>query len=645
MDQPRPYELSDEFVAVPIEPAPAAVRLCVVVRTQPDAVAGWFVPLRAEVDTRVVLGCLADAGGTVQRWLELWVQDVDGLAQTPLARRGRLDNRLLDERWDRRLEAMRQLDGAGVLATLTEGAPAGPVLIDVEARRLATDAAAGWRLCQDDARLRQADLPAYGESLHRYLYRPDEPDAPLLGASSGAPTSPQTAPLETLLAEGRLVPLVLAGRLAVRTFHPADYEGLLRCLSGQARDEALCSQLPAPLAARMAQAPSAAQAELFLSAEGLAGRLPEVLLLKLGLLAELLESLRTHTALTGGPLLNLSPESFRVEWTQPPAALPSLWHARAVLVEPGQAIRLTVPGTDAAIFAAPDHAGPNVYRPPVAGLGVRGKAGLRIRQVSDDQAGQVVLDGTLAAQERIEPARQDLVWLRLALAGTRVDLYATLESHSALAAGEWRFRTLPLRLEADQVAALRSAEGVPLSAVPFELMVRLGSPCDLYSAGVLAVRTLLVDADTTLPKALDELLSLARELAQRRDPSVPPAQRVAGLLWQEPRFQDSLGPHRLVDEAVEPARALALLPQAIWCETLAIVARMFPGLGPDSYCPDWAGPASALQQVYEAPLAQLRALTRRLRSLVIVDNPGNREMQAVLRRQLELLVRPAEVRG
>src|SRR6188474_3492808 len=87
------------YAAVPLngDPAPGSpsdngppsawpLSLCVVVRTQPGvgvdgamdpASAGPLLILRDVLDGRVLLGCVADASGAVQQWVEIWVQDVD----------------------------------------------------------------------------------------------------------------------------------------------------------------------------------------------------------------------------------------------------------------------------------------------------------------------------------------------------------------------------------------------------------------------------------------------------------------------------------------------------------------------------------------------------------------------------------------
>lgn len=90
-----------------------------VVKTDaPEEAGGHFVSLREPaVDARVVLGCLVDAAGRVHQWIEVWVQDVAGLSHCPAIYREALSNRVLDERWVRRLDALERSDPAGVVRT------------------------------------------------------------------------------------------------------------------------------------------------------------------------------------------------------------------------------------------------------------------------------------------------------------------------------------------------------------------------------------------------------------------------------------------------------------------------------------------------------------------------------------------------
>jgi hypothetical protein len=209
-----------------------------------------------------------------------------------------------------------------------------------------------------------------------------------------------------------------------------------------------------------------------------------------------------------------------------------------------------------------------------------------------------------------------------------------------MATGELRFRTVGQRLGQPDVAALRAAEGVPLQNTPFQLIALLSTPCDLYSLGVLAVRTLLVDNDTTLPVALDEVLSLAHQVAVDHDGATELSTRIERLFESDRSWVLRLGPQRLTRQAVSPEDAFDLVPKELWWDTLAMMVRMFPGIGPDSTCRDLGdAPAGGIHKVFDQALSDLDGLLLRTRSLIVIDWRFNREIHAVLRSHLTGLPR------
>src|ERR1039457_886252 len=84
-----PPALPGGYLAAPLFPdhKSAPLRLCVVARKEPDAVAGHFVILRTLLDAVVYLGCLTDTGNRLHGYVEVWVQSLDGLAHSPAAAR------------------------------------------------------------------------------------------------------------------------------------------------------------------------------------------------------------------------------------------------------------------------------------------------------------------------------------------------------------------------------------------------------------------------------------------------------------------------------------------------------------------------------------------------------------------------------
>jgi hypothetical protein len=336
------------------------------------------------------------------------------------------------------------------------------------------------------------------------------------------------------------------------------------------------------------------------------------------------------------PFLNLSDQSFRVDVNRCGSLLPFLWTARVRLIEPGDAVAISVETTDLTYYMSPLIGETSVYRPAATSLPTRGRASLRIRKVVADSDEAVTVEGTLATQQRVELNASDLVLLQLGLKSGHVCLHAHLAKDSALAGDEYRFRTVSHKLLADHVRDLRGAEGVPMSEVPFEVVPLLSSPCDLYSLAILAVRTLLVDRHTNLPIAVDEMLSLARQVQADFHPAEPLEAHVERVFRSDPRWLKSLGPHHLAEEGITPEEALGLVPEDLWWSTLAMVVRMFPGLGPASLCRDYGDARpGGLHLAFERALADLDTLILKTRCLVTPDLRSSTQIATVIRQYVE----------
>jgi hypothetical protein len=243
-----------------------------------------------------------------------------------------------------------------------------------------------------------------------------------------------------------------------------------------------------------------------------------------------------------------------------------------------------------------------------------------------------LLWGARVTQERLRLSASDLVWLKLPLGGGIVDLFATLDQDRGMATGESRFRTAPQKMDASLASRLRAAEGNAFDGTTFETIPMLSTPCDLYALGVLAVRALLVDAENSLGVALDETLSLARQMSLEGGQG-DAVTKVRTLVAADSRWLAILGPQRLSYETLSPETALRWLPDDLWWRTVAAIARFFPGQGADSYCRDFADFSPfAIERVFAAPLAELEELLRLSRGLIFSDWVANREVARVLAR-------------
>ena len=638
--------LPDDYAAVPLEPGQvgAALQVCVVVKRSAEPAGGRLVILRETFDARVAFGCVTDRGGQVHRWAEVWIQTVGGLADLAPACREALSNHILDERWRKHYELLKELDPDAVLTGgwETEHPPA--TFIDLHSLQpvVLSDAegAPALELCRDDAALTAAGLSPYATTLDRYLHAPGAESPSFVRVTPEAPINERVAALTDVLAgRGELLPLNPEGGLMlVRTHCAIPYDRFVSILGGDTWDgvrHGRSSVFTGDPGEGLREGAGGAErsGRLFLGSHGRSGRLVEALHLKLCLLRDVAETVRSTVQRLKRPILNLKADSFRVGLGRVGCGLPALWTARGDLVDPGNAVVLPLPTAEAEYYLQAVEEGASVYWPAAAGLPVRGRSTVRIRSVQDGKSVGTVIEGTFLAQERINLAASDLIWLRLNLGEAgRVDLYARLDEKKALAGGEWRFRTVDQKFAEARLKALRAAEGVPMPETPFEIIPLLSTPCDLYSLGVLAVQTLLVDQETTLPVALDEALSLIRQVAIEHNAGTPLRDRVRKIFDSDPRWAGSLGPNRLVREEISCPQALDLVPAELWWDVLAMLVRVFPGVGPDSACRDFGDAVrGGAHRVFDTLLSDLGELVVRTRSLIVIDWRFNREIHAVVR--------------
>lgn len=655
----RAETLPEGYVAVPInaEQAGSSIRICAVARQQPDPVGGHLVLLRDTTDAKVYLAALLDSAGRVLQWLEYWVQSLDGIANTFPAWREAQSNPALDARWRRMVESFETTDPRALIHIGGESEHPLPTWLDLGKKQPVHPVHEGseenWRLCEQDALLTAATLPPFSGSLHRYLFAPGEGKGKQGGAPEFAPITPDAPTSNRTRAIGDivgkdLVPLNPGGGLTmVRAYSSFTLESLIAVLSGgpagavlHGRSPLLAkkedeSQAAAAAATDEADIAAAANGEgwLFLGRHGNWGRLLESFHLKLRMLADMVGAVRALVKQTQRPLLGLAPDSFEVRWSEQGRALPLLWTARTVLTNQGDAVELPIQGSDARLFIPGAPLNTSIYRPAPVGQVPHGRCSLRLRKVNPADG---VLEGTLTTQERMEASPNDLIRLRFTVSNERIDIHARLESQAALAVGEWRFRTVAHAFPQPVLAKLQAAEGVPLGNATFDLMPHLSTPCDLYSLAVLAIRALLVNPQTTLPVAFDDISSLANQVARNHDETVPLRARIRELFDRDKRWQQSLGPHRLRWEAIPPEQAMDLVPADVWADTLGLIIRMLPGVGPDSVCADYGdAEPGALHRVFDRTMQDLMNLLVRTRSLIFVDWRYNREVNAVIRDHLK----------
>lgn len=643
--------IPDGYRAVDLEPGGSIspLRLCVLCRTEADPVGGHLVVLRDALDARALLGCVVDVGNVVQRWVQIWIQDVDRVATSLRAYQSNLSNTILEERWVRMVEAVEEVCPQDLVRTGFEREAAPALFLDPvrgKVKPLMHEASGmPFEVCRDDGLLRERGLAPFSTTLHRYLYiEALGAESPFVAATEGAPGA-EVQPLSSMMSgiNRDLVSLNAGGGLMlVRRYSPIALGQFIEVLSGApwpgvAHGSGLVHIDSESVEAEQRGGESIDPDRFFLGRHGRWGRLVETLHLKLRLIADALGAVSQMASRTGRPLLNVSDESFQVEVWDRACGLPRLWTARAVLVDPGAAVALPIEGSRVSYFVSPEGLGRGMYRPQLGIEAVRGLCAIRFRQVTVDDDGSATIEGTFQSDQRVKADGSDLVALQLNLAGERVEAFVKLESASAMAAGELRFRSVPQRVSVSQGKAMRAAEGVPMRDVAFEVLPLLSTPCDLYAIGVLGVKALFAGQDKSVAEALDEALSLARqaaslhaELGGESAPSL--ADRIRLIFDADARWSGSLGPQRLGREKLSAEEAFDLVPPELWWRVLAAVVRMFPGMGPDSICRDLGDSrGGGAHRVFGPAMEDVDDLLVRTRSLMLIDWRYNREVHSVIR--------------
>lgn len=623
----------------------AALRLCVLVRTEPDLAAGVLVGLGDRPGAAVFLGCITDAAGRVRDWLEWWVQDLDrlGVRRYPASLRDACSNALLDRQWAEQARTWRKFAPDLTLETGWEEKHPPPIWLDlanslpVNPSDPATGAA--WELCQDDAALAAAQLPPYSLSLHRYLWQHTAGSPRFLPMTAGAPVPPGKKSVSPTDFFTPFVPFNPAGGLMkIRRLLPMDSGQFADLLSGAPWPGFPHGRETIPLggpdeALRQTEAPEGG-GFLLPRAERLAERFHHKVNLVLGTMRAACETVRS----AGAPLLDLSSASFRIRFPDHSAGvLPFLWNAEPILVASAGSVAVAPsPGMEARwhlpLSASMESAGraPEYFRRWASGSGT-----VRLGALRQMEGGGAMLEGTLAAGENLPALPDDLLCLnlRLGAAAEMVQLFAQPDLSATAGPGEIRFRTLQSQFSSGVLRTLKNAGGVVLPGTAFEVIPALGVPCDLYALGVLAVRFLLINDGNALDGALDEIFSLARLAAcpGSHDPALSLEDRLEKSLAGNSRWLAALGPQRLSREGLSADEALQHLPPVLWVQTLAAIIRCFPALDPESFCSGYGDtPDQPLEAAFDAPIRQWETIARLSRSLVLVDWRRNREILAVI---------------
>lgn len=629
MTEPHEWELVDLGL-------PALPGLCLVAYRQRD---GSFQPRIVTQPCGAVAHAAAwcDQSGEVVEWLDLWVHDISSWHLDAGTHLSLLSNPALDRQWRGWCQSMAAAQPAKVLHFGLDTHPA-PVLWLAPDGRSVHPEGRNWCLCTDDALLRHHRLAAYSDSLHRYLWNRDAENPRFLAVTPGGPEGPTTRRAAEVFPGA--IPLNPGGSLmALFRSYSLPLGDFVDILASRANPQDIREALRNPLdgsSRRLLDRAGGAtkNAGFFFQKNQVAGHLCELLHLKLAALHGALLATANAVRHAGCPLLGLDIDSFGVALPQPETSLPFLWSHQVTLEAPPQCVCTQVGDIGEPCFVPAPGLRQSIFRSPGALTEVRGLARVRVRKVSEpDDNGLVVMEGTLLSEEPLHAGRLDLLemdWVLPKLG--RLRLYARIEGKTADNHGEYRFFSLQSKLQPEIREWLDSGKGSLTSdRVSFHLLPRIGTPCDLYSLGIIAVRILLHHPDG-LAATVDDLLGLARSYRMRYS-NANWSTGTATLhefvkTGEAGPVAERLGPQWLAPDSDTAADAFREIPASLWWTTIDFISRLFPAEALDSFCKgnDDFQPR-APQEVFTAPIATLETLLVRTRELLFGNPSSNREVR------------------
>lgn len=588
----------------------STLRLAVSLKDAAESSLGRLVMLRQTSDACVYLGAVCDRAGRARELLEIWVQRLrqGDSAETNLA---------ADKRWQAVIAAMSHDDrfvgelGGAEAPIFIDGATMSPLHPEVNGDAL--------RLCKDSKALADAGLTPYETSDIRH------------GMANGGVVALGPASKElAALVPPKAVPFNAdASGMFARMFAPFSLWDFAEILGGKAWSGLLNAKIPVRLGGIYAgledlAKPRISGAHFFSAGRDFAGRLPEVLCLKLATLEQCVRLAAAETERSELPFLCIGEDSFRVELGDAGQNLPHFWNFKTVLSHASGAVALDFPSSRERYFAPREDLRGSIYRPDGWDLRRKGVGNVRLRKVFSPAANGTAVEGTLSTQERTGLQPNELIRLHLPTDHAhRMEIFAGIGSDAGLAAGDIPFRSIPSLLSPEKAAALKSCEGTFYSQVEYEIFLPLSTPADLYALGVTGLRILFAGSEKALAALVDDALRLLAAVGQL--PAAEPLEkRLVALFEKDPRWAAALGPQFLC------AGTPDCLPVEMWSRILASVLPLFPAQ-PDSFARDLADAESlAPHTAYHAPLRALEYASRSARALFLSDWRRNEEMAEIL---------------
>lgn len=652
-------QLDEDFIAVPLDTGDeASVRLSLVVRKEADPVEGPFCRLRQLADANVYLGCFTDCAGHVLKWLELWVRDYDNIADTLHENAfDIINNMVLDARWDRQRKILELSDASHVYVTTLDAQMECPLHIDIYNKKADymkdADSQTHWKICKDDNLLQRLELASYSSTVHRYLYLETlGPDSDFVPVTPDAPQNARTRSLEDVLGgRSTLLPFNrYGGSILVREVAPMSVEGYLKVLSGQAWDGIGQGQkklVPAGVYREISDQMTVGYAagRLISTRPGESNWQLESLYLKVRLFYEMIVQVKACVELDKKPFFALEVTSFGISLPRTSPTSPFLWSAEVALNQISDAINFSVEtqtdldSRETTYFRTFRPLSASIYRPEALRQHRTLMAEVTLLQVNRDrETGLYEISGSLRSPDIQDQGfvGRHFYFIDYPVRGKRLRLVAEMTGVDARFADKIEFKTRKLPLNSSQQLALDSFIGVEQVGVYCEILPVLGTPCDLYSLGIIGLEVLFAGSGSPLAQLKDQLRSLAVACLDL-DLDQPLAERIAQVLEAEPQLREVLRPEALGLADSSQGRIGLPMEDCIWEGLIGVTMKMLSGLlKHESYAPNLSNENSfRLAHVFDEPLRELSRYMAILRSMNVGDSQNTQLVSDVLDKMIK----------
>ena len=647
-------QLDEEFVTVPLDAGEeASVRLSLVVRKEADPAEGSFCRLRQLTDANIYLGCFTDRSGYILKWLELWVRNYDNIADKLHENAfDVINNAILDERWERQKRILELSEASHVYKTSLDTEMEYSLHVDVYNKKVGfvKDATSKthWKICKEDDLLKRLELAPYSTSIHRYLYLESMgSESDFLPITPNAPENTKTKPIEEGIGgRSTLLPFnSYGGSIMVREVAPMSIEGYLHVLCGRPWEgvgQGKKKLIPRGVYREISDEVSVGYAagRLISTRQGQRTWNLESLFLKVRLFYEMISQVKACVELDQKPFFALEPSSFGISLPSTSPTSPFLWDAEVVMNQTSDAIAFSVEkqseldSRETTYFRTFRPLTASIYRPEALAQHRTLMAEVTLLKIERDRdTGLYEISGSMRSTDIQGHGilGRHFYFIDYSVRGKRMRLVAEMTEVDARVADKIQFKTLKLPLTSEQQLTLESFIGVEQVGVYCEIFPVLGTPCDLYSLGVIGLEVLFHGSDIALAQLKDQLRTLANACTDLGN-ELPVEERVVQTFNAEPHLRETLMPDAL-GLSNSGKHQIGLPPEErIWEGLLSIIMKMLSGLLKDeSYAPSLSNENNfRITHVFDQPLSDLGRCMATLRSLNLGDTESTRLVAEVL---------------